>query len=110
MGQALEWIVDNAEKIGLVTLLLCLVCVLAYVVRFLYLERQKSEKERKLCEESRLETATEIGEVKGEIKALKTELHLTKEHGLTQIETMRSLHHSVLEVVAAAARNNNQNQ
>lgn len=80
-----NWAIENAEKIGVVALLIIVVFGLVWVIRFLYQEHKESEQSRKECEQARLQDANERAEIKHVVGKLEG-----------KVETMERLHNDHL--------------
>lgn len=74
----LNWIVENADKLGVVAILLIVVVGLIWAVRFLYNAEKKCEEARRA---DRDQTRREHGEIREEVGTLKG-----------KVETLQVLH------------------
>ena len=92
MSDSLSWIITYGDKLGIASLLIIAVVGLVVVVRRLY-------KDRIDCDEARLQTTMDIGELKGALGSLEMKVEMQEKQREQHIHDLERLHRGVLEAV-----------
>ena len=97
MSDLFQWLTEYGDKVGIASLLIVAVSGLTIVIKRLYQDRID-------CDEARLKTSEDIGELKGSLGALEMKVEMQE---LSRDHHLRDLEHWHRNVLEAVLKNNN---